>query len=129
MEDLEFQDFLRGLRAGEPHAAEYLNQYYREYVCQCIRPLLARGQLRRISDSVDICQSVFMNFVQAMKAGRYPLLQTPDHLGNLLKRYAKNECTDLWRRERHVGRDGVPRVPGPVIDNGTEAVDDASSPS
>jgi RNA polymerase sigma-70 factor (ECF subfamily) len=61
--------------------------------------------LRRLVDSVDICQSILGRFFVGFFAGKYEL-QSPEQLIALLLRMAKNEVCDQIRKQRTVRRGG-----------------------
>ena len=60
-----FESFLHALRQGDHDAAEKLVHLYGPDICRLIRARLQDGELRRVTDSVDICQSILFQFVQA----------------------------------------------------------------
>jgi RNA polymerase sigma factor (sigma-70 family) len=129
MESAEFSDFLLALRDGNQEAGEKLDQLYRPWLCQLSRPWLASSGLRQASDSTDLCQLVFMKFVTALGAGRFPELQTSADLERVLSHIAKNSFRDLWRREQHPQqRSQRPQGGSPILEP-EDAPDQGSSPS
>jgi RNA polymerase sigma-70 factor (ECF subfamily) len=115
METPDFDKFLAALRAGDERAAAELVRRYEPYLRQVIRMRLTDPCLRRVFDSVDICQSVLGEFFVRMADGRFQF-QDPDRLRALLVTMALNKLIDRVRRERHHGG-GLPEdldAPGPV---------------
>jgi len=103
METPDFDKFLAALRAGDEQAAAELVRRYEPYLRQVIRMRLTDPCMRRVFDSLDICQSIFGEFFARMADGRFQF-QDPDRLRALLVTMALNKLIDRTRRERnHAG--------------------------
>jgi RNA polymerase sigma-70 factor (ECF subfamily) len=66
---------------------------------------LTDARLRRLVDSIDICQSVLAGFFVRTAAGQYDI-QTPEELLKLLVTMARNRVIDWARRSQADRRDG-----------------------
>jgi RNA polymerase sigma-70 factor (ECF subfamily) len=97
-----FPDLLRRIRAGDQEAAAELFRCHEPVLRRFIRTQMWHWQLRRTLDSIDVCQSVFGNFFQGVRLGRYDL-QTPAELCQLLVVMARNKVISQMRRP-HVWR-------------------------
>ena len=60
-----FADFLQRIRAGDEQAAAELVSRYESAVRVEVRMRLADSRLRRVFDSMDLCQSVLASFSSA----------------------------------------------------------------
>jgi RNA polymerase sigma-70 factor (ECF subfamily) len=106
-----FPDLLRRVRAGDPQAAAELVRSHEPVLRRFVRSQMWHRQLRRTLDSIDVCQSVFGNFFQAVRLGRYDL-QTPEDLCKLLVVMARNNVISqmrrphVWRQQERQSRDG-----------------------
>jgi RNA polymerase sigma-70 factor (ECF subfamily) len=110
----EFRVLLEKVRAGEPAAAAELVRQYEPEVRRLVRLRLTDPRLRRIFDSMDICQSVMANFFVRATAGQFELEQ-PEQLLKLLVTMARNKIRDKSRRQQAVRRDQR-RVAGNAAD-------------
>jgi RNA polymerase sigma-70 factor (ECF subfamily) len=99
-----FLDFIRRIRAGEPEAAAELLRRYEPAVRLEVRMRLRDGRLRRLADSVDVCQSVLGSFFARAAAGQYDL-ERPEQLVRLLVNMARHKVVDLVRHQRRQRRD------------------------
>jgi RNA polymerase sigma-70 factor (ECF subfamily) len=99
-----FAEFLRRVRAGDAHAAAELVRRYESAVLLEVRLRLRNLRLRRVVDSLDICQSVFASFFLRAAAGQYDLGQ-PSQLVRLLVVIARKKVAYQARRERAQCRD------------------------
>ncbi len=106
MDALDFDKFFALLRAGDGQAATELVRRYEPYLRQVIRLRLNDPGLRRVFDSLDICQSVLGEFFVRMADGRFQF-QDPDRLRALLVTMALNKLVDRARHERR-NRGGLP---------------------
>jgi RNA polymerase sigma-70 factor (ECF subfamily) len=109
-EEPSFLDFIRRVRAGDPEAAAELLRRYEPAVRLEVRMRLRDGRLRRLADSVDVCQSVLGSFFARAAAGQYDL-DGPEQLLRLLVRMARHKVVDLVRHQRRQCRD-IGRVEG-----------------
>ena len=96
-EPMEFQDLVRRVRAGEEDAAAELVRMYEPEIRREVRLRLKGPQLRRVIDSMDICQSVLSNFFVRAALGEFDL-EEPRQLVRLLVRMARNRVVDWARR-------------------------------
>jgi RNA polymerase sigma-70 factor (ECF subfamily) len=105
-ETSSFADLLARVRAREEHAAAELVRRYEPAVRLEIRLRLRDRRLRRLFDSLDVCQSVLATFFQRAAEGHYQLEQ-PDDLVRLLVVIARNKLALHVRRAlcptRHPG--------------------------
>jgi len=99
-----FVQLIRRAQARDPYAADELMRRYEPAVRRAVRMRLFDARLRRVFDSMDICQSVMGNFFDRLARGQYPL-ETPDQLIKLLVTMAHNKLTDQVRRQQAQRRD------------------------
>jgi RNA polymerase sigma-70 factor (ECF subfamily) len=104
VEDLEFAEFLRRIRAGDATAAEELVRRYESLIRREVRLRLHDPSLTRLFDSLDVCQSVMASFFVRAAAGQYDLEQ-PAQLLALLIKIARNKVAMAARRHRTQRRD------------------------
>src|SRR6476469_3927983 len=88
----EYTDFIRRIRQGDERAAEELIRRYEPEIRLEIRTLLRLRdpRLRRVFDSMDICQSVLASFFVRAAAGQYEL-DRPEQLVRLLVAIARTK--------------------------------------
>ena len=99
-----FVDLIRRVRADDQQAAaELVRQYEPEIRCE-VRLRLRQARLRRLLDSMDICQSVLASFFVRAASGQYDL-QRPEQLVALLVTIARNKAIRAVRRQRAQRRD------------------------
>ena len=103
-DDSTFADFLRRIRAGDEQAAAELVRRYESAVRVEVRMRLADSRLRRVFDSVDLCQSVLASFFVRVAAGQYDL-ERPEQLVRLLVTIARNKVASQARRQQAQRRD------------------------
>jgi RNA polymerase sigma factor (sigma-70 family) len=123
----DFSNFIREIRAGNQEAAQELVRLYEPYLRRVIHIRLEMSRLRRVLDSVDVCQSVFANFFARAAAGQFEL-RTAAQLLKLLEAMAHNKLRNLAKRHQAQRRDQrrqtaenaaalatlVDRRPGPI---------------
>jgi RNA polymerase sigma-70 factor (ECF subfamily) len=97
--DEAFQDLIRRVRQGEEDAAAELVRMYEPEIRRAIRARHTDPRLRRVVDSVDICQSVLANFFVRVASGQFEL-EHPDQLLRLLVTMARNQLYDQVRRQK-----------------------------
>lgn len=102
--DATFADFLRRIRAGDAQAAVELVRQYEPLIRVEVRLRLSDPRLRRLFDSMDICQSVLLSFFVRAAAGQYDLDQ-PGQLLKLLVAMAHNKVAFQARKQRAQRRD------------------------
>lgn len=98
-------ELLNRVRTGDGAAAEELVRSYEPELRRAIRVRLTDARLRRLVDSIDICQSVLAGFFVRTVAGQYDI-QSPEELLNLLVTMARNRVIDWARRAQADRRDG-----------------------
>lgn len=97
--DEAFQNLIRRVRQGEEDAAAELVRLYEPEIRRAIRVRHTDPRLRRIVDSMDICQSVLANFFVRVASGQFEL-DHPDQLLRLLVTMARNQLFDQVRRQK-----------------------------
>jgi RNA polymerase sigma-70 factor (ECF subfamily) len=125
-EDKAFRELMGRVRAGDEAAATQLVREYEPVIRRVVRIQLRDRRMRRVLDSMDICQSVLRSFFIRAALGQYELT-TPQELLNLLSTVARYKLADQVKQHRRECRD-VRRVEsGSPEDRAIAAV--ASSPS
>src|SRR5436309_12071378 len=103
-QDTSFQDLMRRVRAGEERAATELVRQFEPEIRRAVRVRLTDPRLRRVLDSLDVCQSVLGNFFVRVASGQLEL-DRPENLLRLLVTMAKNKVLDHARRQQAACRD------------------------
>ena len=104
LEPTRFRQLIVRIRAGDGEAAAVLLRHYEPEIRREVRLRLKDRRLRRLIDSIDICQSVFGNFFLRAHLGEWEL-DDPRKVLHLLIRLATNRLTDWARRLQSPGRD------------------------
>jgi RNA polymerase sigma-70 factor (ECF subfamily) len=91
-----FLQLIQRVRAGDPAAAVALVQRYEPAVRRVVRLQLRDPRMRRILDSMDVCQSVLASFFIRAASGQYDL-QQPAQLMRLLAVMARNKLASQGR--------------------------------
>ena len=99
-----FRALVRRVRAGDEQAAAALVQRYEPEIRREVRLRLQGASMRRLLDSMDICQSVFARFFVRAALGEFELDEPPQLL-KLLVTMAKNDVTNWARRLQRQRRD------------------------
>ncbi len=99
-----FSDLIRRVRAGDEEAAADVVRHYETAIRRVVRIRLVDARLRRVFDSMDVCQSVLASFFVRAGLGQYDL-QTPEQLLKLLTQMARNKLADQARRQAARGAD------------------------
>lgn len=94
----EFQELIERIHAGDAEAARECVQLYEAEIRRAARVRLTDPKLRRVVDSVDICQSVFGRFFQRAADGELDL-ESPERLLALLVTMTRNRVIDEHRRQ------------------------------
>src|SRR5262249_2264696 len=90
LEPSAFHELIRRRGAAARAAAgEWVGQY-EPAIRRSVRLRLADAGLRRLLDSTDICQAVFLSFFVRTASGQYEL-ETPEQLQQLLVKMARNK--------------------------------------
>lgn len=120
-----FRLLLRRVRAGDKFAAEELVRRYEPAIRRAVRIRLLNNQMRRVLDSMDICQSVLASFFRQVRANRFEL-ESPAQLVKLLAKMADHKLIDQVRRQTAQRRGGRAAKRVEVLD---DIVGDTPSPS
>jgi RNA polymerase sigma-70 factor (ECF subfamily) len=124
----EYLDFIQRIRLGDEQAAEELVRRYEPEIRLEIRTWLRLRdpRLRRVFDSMDICQSVLASFFLRAAVGEFEL-DEPSQLIRLLVGMARTRLAEHvrfhQRRRRDVRRTGA----SPPEDGGFAAGDESPS--
>lgn len=102
--DPGFSELLAMVRTGDGDAARRLLELYEPQVRRVIRARLTDRSLRRVADSLDICQSVFAQFFVRTALGEFDL-DAPEDLVRLLSRMARNRVLKLVEHQHAARRD------------------------
>jgi RNA polymerase sigma-70 factor (ECF subfamily) len=122
---MTFLELVRRVRDGDQVACAELLRRYEPAIRVAVRGRLTDAGLRRLLDSMDICQSVLANFFVRATAGEFEL-EKPEQLIRLLATMARNRVTDHALREQAARRDH--RRTESATD-GAQFVDPGPSPS
>jgi RNA polymerase sigma factor (sigma-70 family) len=120
-------DLMSRVRAGDELAAAELLRRYEAPLRRRVRVWLRMqdSRLRRVFDSVDICQSVLGSFFVRAASGQFDLEQ-PEQIVSLLVRIARNKLINTVGRHQALRRDVRRDEP---IDEQTAPCDANQSPS
>jgi RNA polymerase sigma-70 factor (ECF subfamily) len=127
MELEAFQVLLARVRAGDAEAVALLVRTYEPALRRQVRMQLTDPRLRRLVDTIDVCQSVLGNFFIRMLAGEFDL-DSPKQLVGLLATMARNRILNHAREQQAARRD-VRRLQANGSRELLEVVDPAASPS
>jgi RNA polymerase sigma-70 factor (ECF subfamily) len=103
-EELSFGELIRRVRARDEQAAVELVRRYEPAIRVAVRVRLSDPSLRRVLDSMDVCQSVLANFFVRAALGQFEL-DKPDQLLKLLVTMARNKLTNQALHQRAARRD------------------------
>lgn len=103
-EDTSFRDLIRRVRAGDAGAAAELVRRYEPIIRLVVRRRLKDPALRRVLDSLDVCQSVLASFFGRAALGQYDL-DSSDDLLKLLATMARNKVVNQVQKQRAARRD------------------------
>jgi RNA polymerase sigma-70 factor (ECF subfamily) len=106
-----FQDLIRRVRSGDEEAAAELVRTYEPAIRREARVRLVDTRLRRLFDSMDICQSVFSSFFVRAAMGQYEL-DEPAQLMRLLTAMSRKKLIDHARAHQASRRDHRRLRPG-----------------
>jgi RNA polymerase sigma-70 factor (ECF subfamily) len=99
-----FLTLIRRVRNRDSQAATDLVRQYESVVRLEVRMRLADPRMRRVLDSMDICQSVLASFFTRAAAGQFDIDQ-PNQLVRLLVGMARNKVAFQARTQRAQRRD------------------------
>src|SRR3954465_1156045 len=97
-QESEFQALIRRVRAGDEAAAAALVRTYEPAIRRAARVRLVDSRLRRLFDSMDICQSVLASFFVRAALGQYEL-DRPEQLLRLLVDMSRKKFVDHAREQ------------------------------
>ena len=125
-ENSRFRELIGRVRERDPDAAAELVRTYENAIRRVVRINLRDARMRRVMDSMDICQSVLASFFVRTAMGQYEL-DSPEQLLGLLTAITRNKVANVVQRmraqRRDIGRDTA-------VDGGSDRVlDPASDPS
>src|SRR5262249_12882174 len=122
-----YADFIRRIREGDERAAEELVRLYEPEIRLEIRTRmrLRDQRLRRLFDSLDVCQSVLASFFVRAAVGEFDL-DDPGQLVRLLVGMARNKLAERVRHHHRHSR-GVRRTDSAVTDRPAAAADESPS--
>jgi hypothetical protein len=125
----EYSEFIRRIRQGDEQAAEELVRRYEAEIRREVRGWLRlrNPALRRVFDSMDICQSVLASFFARAAVGDFDLNEPPQ-LIRLLVGMARKKVAEQARHHQRQRRD-VRRVGDVDMEAGGIAAVSAESPS
>jgi RNA polymerase sigma-70 factor (ECF subfamily) len=111
-DETEYAEFIRRVRAGDERAAEDLVRRYEPEIRLEVRTWLRLRdpRLRRVFDSMDICQSVLACFFARAAIGDFEL-EDPRQLVRLLVGMARNKLSEHVKYHQRQRRD-VRKVEG-----------------
>jgi len=121
-----FHVLVQQVRAGDQASAAELVRRYEPAIRRAVHVRLSDDRLRRLLDSMDVCQSVLASFFVRAALGQYEL-DTPEQLLRLLTTMARNKLAGQARRQRAKQRDAR-RIEAAGADEG-EFIDPGTSPS
>ncbi|MEZ6063699.1 MAG: sigma-70 family RNA polymerase sigma factor [Planctomycetaceae bacterium] len=104
LDRLEFSTLIQRVRSGDQSAAAECVRLFEPEIRRAARVRLSDPQLRRIVDSMDICQSVFGRFFVHAASGTLDL-DRPEQLLAMLVTMTRNRVTDLARHQQAARRD------------------------
>lgn len=96
-DDNQFAELIRRVRARDEDAAAQLMRRYESAIRRVVRIHLRDSRLRRVLDSMDICQSVLGTFFVRAALGQYEL-DSPEQLLHLLASITRNKVTNQANR-------------------------------
>lgn len=125
-ETAQFQELIRRVRNRDEDAARELTSRYETAIRRVVRIHLRDARVRRVMDSMDVCQSVLASFFVRTVLGQYEL-DTPAQLINLLTTITRNKLANQVNRLRAQRRDI--RRNTTIDGEGVSVADRASDPS
>jgi RNA polymerase sigma-70 factor (ECF subfamily) len=102
--DEPFRDLIRRVRAGDENAAAELVRLYEPHIRRVARIRLVDARLRRVLDSLDVCQSVLASFFVRAALGQYEL-NKPEQLLKLLTTMTCHKVAEHAHKEQAKRRD------------------------
>lgn len=129
IEPQDFQDLVRRVRAGDEAAAAALVRRYEPEIRREVRLRLRGSRMRRVVETMDICNSVLGRFFVRAAVGEFDL-QSPGQLLGLLIKMTENRVID-WSRRLQAQRRDIRRERGlgELPDEGIGLASDDPSPT
>jgi DNA-directed RNA polymerase specialized sigma24 family protein len=115
MNDSVFQVLVDRARTGDETAAATLVTEYQTELHRYVRFKLTSPAVRRVVDSLDVCQSVLAGFFVSLRDGRLEVIQ-PRQLFRLLAVMAENKVRDKVRVHHAARRGGGALADGGPVD-------------
>ena len=106
----DFQRLIQLVRQGDEKAAEEIVRAYEPHIRRVVRIRMEDPALRKVVDSMDICQSVLASFFLRAATGQYEI-NTPTQLIKLLAVMTRNKLQDWQRKQRAARRDRRREIP------------------
>lgn len=103
-ETAKFQELIQRVRDRDEEAARELTVRYEKAIRRVVRIHLRDPRMRRVMDSMDVCQSVLTSFFVRTALGEYEL-NTPEQLISLLTTITKNKVVNQVHRLQAQRRD------------------------
>jgi RNA polymerase sigma factor (sigma-70 family) len=103
-EEASFAELMERVRQGDETAMTDLVRRYEPAIRRAIHVRLLNPRMRRVVESLDICQSVMGSFFVRIAFGQFEI-QSPEDLMKLLVRMARNKVADAVRKEQADRRD------------------------
>jgi RNA polymerase sigma-70 factor (ECF subfamily) len=103
-EERSFSELIQAVRSGDQEAAAELVRRYEPAIRRVVRFKLSDPRLRRVIDTVDICQGVLGSFFVRAGLGQYDL-ENPEQLLKLLLTMARNKVAKQVQKQRAARRD------------------------
>jgi RNA polymerase sigma factor (sigma-70 family) len=115
-----FAALINRVRSGDQDAACQLVKEYESLIRREVRLRLEDQHLRRVFDTMDVCQSVLGSFFVRTALGEYDL-DDPRQLVTLLVKMARNKVAAVARHEHRVKRNQRRIDPDPAAIDSAEA--------
>lgn len=103
-ERANFGELIRRVRNRDQDAARELTERYESAIRRVVRIHLRDARLRRVLDSMDICQSVLATFFVRTALGQYEL-ESPEQLIGLLTTITRNKLANQIEHHHAQRRD------------------------
>ncbi|MDA1137939.1 MAG: ECF-type sigma factor [Planctomycetota bacterium] len=91
--------WLEGLKDGDEQALGALLDRYWPYLIRLARRNLS-GAKKRMHDEEDVAQKAFWSFYQSFKAGRFPKVESREHLLALLVTISSHQASKQMEHDR-----------------------------
>jgi RNA polymerase sigma factor (sigma-70 family) len=95
-EDIPFADIVEAVSRGDPGAVEELERIYGRHLRRVARHMLRRFQLQNMAESLEICQSVWLDLLQNTRCAAF---RTPEQVRAYLTAAVRNRVMALKRQQ------------------------------